>query len=61
MYFLLPYENNENRDYIVVCDSIPYVGPLLLTWISNHTDYKVWDETTYPFQNFNGANVEVWE
>ena len=22
---------------------------------------KVWDEITYPFPNFNGAAVEVWE
>ena len=24
--------------------------PILLTWISNHIHYKVWDEITYPFQ-----------
>ena len=23
--------------------------------------YKVWGENTYPFPNFNGATVEVWE
>ena len=28
-------------------------------WISNHIHYKVWDEITYPFLNFNGATVEV--
>ena len=28
-------------------------------WISNYTHYKVWDEITYPFLNFNGATVEV--
>ena len=22
---------------------------------------KVWDEITYPFPNFNGFTVEVWE
>ena len=22
---------------------------------------KVWDKFTYPFPNFNGATVEVWE
>ena len=36
-----------------------YLGPLLLTWISNYTHYNVWDEITYPFLNFNGASVEV--
>ena len=31
------------------------------SWISNHMTNKVWDEITYPFPNFNGAAVEVWE
>ena len=34
-----------------------------LSWnpicISNYTHYKMWDEITYPFLNFNGASVEV--
>ena len=28
-------------------------------WIRNHIHYKMWDEITYPFLNFNGATVEV--
>ena len=28
------------------------------SWILNP---KVWDEITYPFLNFNGATVEVYE
>ena len=28
-------------------------------WISNYIHYKMWDEITYPFLNFNGATVEV--
>ena len=27
----------------------------------NYIHYKVWDEITYPFLNFNGYTVEVWE
>ena len=27
--------------------------------ISNYIHYKVWDEITYPFLNFNGATIEV--
>ena len=34
---------------------------LILAWISNHIHYKVWDEITYRFLNFNGSTVEVWE
>ena len=30
-------------------------------WISNCIHYEVLDEITYPFLNFNGASVEVWE
>ena len=43
-----------------------HLGPLLPTWfnlipawISNYIHYKVWDEITYPFLNFNDATVEV--
>ena len=34
---------------------------LIPAWIDNHRPTKVWDEITYPFPNFNGATVEVWE
>ena len=34
---------------------------LFPAWISNHMPNKVWDEITYPFPNFNGCSVEVWE
>ena len=30
-------------------------------WKSNCIHYKVWDEITCPFPNFNGATVDVWE
>ena len=33
-----------------------------ITGISNYIHYevyKVWDDYTYPIQNFNGATVEV--
>ena len=41
-------------------------GPVVLTWINltrktNHIHDKMWDEITYPCQNFNGATVEVLE
>ena len=34
---------------------------LIPAWISNHKHIKAWDEITYPFPNFNGCTVEVWE
>ena len=30
-------------------------------WISNYVHYRVWDEIIFPFPNFNGCTVEVWE
>ena len=32
---------------------------LIPAWISNYIHYKVWNEITYPFLNFNSATVEV--
>ena len=29
--------------------------------MSNYLQYKAWDEITYPFSNFNGGAVEVWD
>ena len=34
---------------------------LIPTCISNHMLSRVWCEITYPFLNFNGNAVEVWE
>ena len=34
---------------------------LIPVWISNYIHDKVWDEIAWPFPNFNGAAVEVWE
>ena len=34
---------------------------LISSWTSNYIHYKLWDGITYPFPNFNGATVEVWE
>ena len=36
-------------------------APLIPAWITDYIHSKVWDEITYPFPNFNGATVEVWE
>ena len=41
--------------------------PLLLTWLNfnpsldQYMPNKVWDKISYPFPNFNGSTVEVWE
>ena len=32
-----------------------------MVWVSNYIHYRVWDEITYPFPNFNGITVEDWE
>ena len=30
-------------------------------WLSNQMPSKVWVEIIYPFSNFNGSTIEVWE
>ena len=37
------------------------VFSLITARIGNHMLNKVWDDITYPFANFNGCIVEVWE
>ena len=39
----------------------PYGSTLIPAWVHNYIHYKMWDEITNPFPDFNGANVEVWE
>ena len=34
---------------------------LIPAYLSNHMPNKVWGGITYPFPNFRGATVEVWE
>ena len=34
---------------------------LIPAWISSDIQYNVWGGITYPFPNFNGYTVEVWE
>ena len=47
-------------DCVCVIDmSIGYT--LFPAWIGNYIQYKVSDEIIYPFPNFNGTAVEVWE
>ena len=40
---------------------IKFMFCIYIAWISNFIHYRVWDEVTYPFPNFNGATIEVWE
>ena len=34
---------------------------LVPAWIRIHIHYRMWDEIIFPFPNFNGSAVEVWE
>ena len=34
---------------------------LTLVWVNNYTHYKMWEDITFLFPNFNGCTVEVWE
>ena len=58
-------ENHDN--YSSANSGFGHRAPLLTginlipAWISNHMPSKMWDENIYPFLNFNGCTVEVWE
>ena len=34
---------------------------LIPAWIINYSHYYAWDKIIYPYPNFNGCTVEVWE
>ena len=56
------YFKNHSPKIIGLLSGTAYtisVLTLIPAWISNYIHYKVWDEITYPFLNFNGATVEV--
>ena len=60
--------NFQENSYLILSARIAIKGKRaicgltsILARISNHMPSKVWDEITYPFLNFNGCTVEVWE
>ena len=62
---LQPFTGHTQKSYVWLWFMVASPS-LLLTWINfnttmdnNYIHYKVWDEITYPFLNFNGATVEV--
>ena len=60
--WLVKWPDFTDADESIVWDPFYYHGLTLIpAWISNYIHYKVWDEITYPFINFNGATVEVKE
>ena len=69
------YEVKSKYDYSLEQFSLVYViekqldnrslfywhGLILIPSLISNMPIKLWDEITYPFPNFNGATVEVWE
>ena len=45
------------------CLESPFANTTMLipAWINKHIHYKLWEEMTYLFPNFNSCTVEVWE
>ena len=52
-----------NLEFDAVLQKIYHAAPLLPKWFNFNPSMdkynNVWDESTYPFLNFNGATVEV--
>ena len=40
---------------IIVFIGTPFTNTSIQAWISNHIYYKVWDNISYQFPNFNGV------
>ena len=58
LQFLSMLSNDIPSDIVVTLE-ISIGLTLTPAWMSNHIRYKVWDEITNPFLNFNGCSVEV--
>ena len=72
LFFLLPESVKKSSGFLLLLSGNrvkqhvwKYMHMFGLTsipaYVSNCIRYKVWDETTYPFPNFNGTTVEIWE
>ena len=56
-----PQCQGNNPWYTVARGLIYKNGWTLITaWISNDINHKVSDEITYPFSNFKGATIKIW-
>ena len=60
---MTPYDITNNVWVDTLCPGAPFTN---IDWLKNPSTDKlshaqVWDEITYPFPNFNGYTVEVWE
>ena len=55
MFWNMLLSNQNTRGLFYQCGLT-----LIPAWISNHTQYTMWDEITHPFPIFSGATVEVW-
>ena len=53
--------NMEINRYYASCCTSSITDHFTKAWIRIRTPIKVWVEITYPFSNFNGCTVEVWE
>ena len=50
------------REIIYIYQTVaPFTLTLIAAWITNHIHYKLWNEVTSPFPNFNSEVIEVLE
>ena len=55
--FIITIYSKRNRPLLLTWFTLT----LILAWLRNYTNNKVLNKITYPFPNFNGATVDVWE
>ena len=56
------YDHVSKKKCYLQLGLLYWIGLIWITvWIINHKHYKLWDEITYPFPNFNSTTVQVCE
>ena len=64
-FYYKPHTSNwpifQFSDPLVITNDPFYLNgsTLIPAWISHYIHYKVWDETTYPFPNFNSPQASM--
>ena len=57
-----PHQHKNGAAFMLAQWSFHYhCLPSIPAWIRDYIHHKVWNEVIYPFPNFNGCTVEVWE
>ena len=60
VFDIIPQANNRNDGGLKRHGGSRWVEIMIENMVKIITPIEMWDEIIYPFPNFNGAAVEVW-